>query len=66
MYSHTRSRSIAKKCHDLGVDLSRINDIDTSNIPDSKYELLRIIACHNDALLKVCQRIDQIYSLINY
>ena len=66
MYSHTRSRSIAKKCHGLGVDLSRVNDIDTSNIPDSMYELLRIIACHNDVLAGLSNRIDLTYSLVNY
>ncbi|MDP7373218.1 MAG: arginine--tRNA ligase, partial [Candidatus Poseidoniaceae archaeon] len=72
MYSHTRSRSIAKKCHDLGVDLSRINDIDTSNIPDSMYELLRIIACHNDVLARSVKQnrpnlfASQLLNLANY
>ncbi len=56
MYSHTRSRSIAKKCLDLGVTyqestaLNMLHNI--SEIPDSMFELLRVMATHNDALMK--------------
>ena len=56
MYSHTRSRSIAKKCADMGVthqDSKAQNISDNlSEIPESMFELLRVIATHNDALMK--------------
>ena len=56
MYSHTRSRSIAKKCSDLGVEYqpgdAAIISQNPSNIPDSMFELLRAMATHNDALMK--------------
>ena len=56
MYSHTRSRSIAKKCLDLGVthqENTTKNGIPIlSEIPDSMFELLRVIATHNDVLMK--------------
>lgn len=52
MYSHTRSRSIAKKCLDLGVQSPVKEELDFSNIPNSMSELLRTIACHDDALSK--------------
>ena len=56
MYSHTRSRSIAKKCSDLGVEYqpgdAAIISQNASNIPDSMFELLRAMATHNDALMR--------------
>ena len=56
MYSHTRSRSIAKKCADMGVTYqdSKAQNIshNLSEIPESMFELLRVIATHNDALMK--------------
>lgn len=56
MYSHTRSRSIAKKCSDLGVayqpEDSAVILQNPTNIPDSMFELLRAMATHNDALMK--------------
>ena len=56
MYSHTRSRSIAKKCSELGVanhaeDAANISKHST-DIPDSMFELLRVMATHNDALMR--------------
>ena len=60
MYSHTRSRSIAGKCLDLGVayDESKSDNIsyDFSDIPQSMFELLRVIATHNDALMKAVEQ----------
>ena len=56
MYSHTRSRSIAKKCSDLGVthqdSIEKNISYNLSEIPESMFELLRVIATHNDALMK--------------
>ena len=56
MYSHTRSRSIAKKCSDLGVthqdSIEQNISYNLSEIPESMFELLRVIATHNDALMK--------------
>jgi len=56
MYSHTRSRSIAKKCSDLGAVYqngdSEIILQNPTEIPDSMFELLRVMATHNDALMK--------------
>lgn len=56
MYSHTRSRSIAKKCSDLGVayrsEDAAIMSQNPTDIPDSMFELLRVMATHNDALKK--------------
>ena len=56
MYSHTRSRSIAKKCSDLGVEYqpgdAAIISQNPTNIPDSMFELLRAMATHNDALMR--------------
>jgi len=56
MYSHTRSRSIAKKCSDLGVayqpEDAAIISQNPTNIPDSMFELLRAMATHNDALMR--------------
>lgn len=56
MYSHTRSRSIAKKCSDLGVayrsEDAAIMSQNPTDIPDSMFELLRVMATHNDALRK--------------
>ena len=56
MYSHTRSRSIAKKCSDLGVayqpEDAAILSQNPTTIPDSMFELLRAMATHNDALMK--------------
>ncbi len=56
MYSHTRSRSISNKCLALGVTF---DDIDYSKLenenhemPNSMYELLRVMVTHNDALSK--------------
>ena len=56
MYSHTRRRSIAKKCSELGVanhteDAANISKHST-DIPDSMFELLRVMATHNDALMR--------------
>ena len=60
MYSHTRSRSIASKCLALGVayEDSNIENInyDFSDIPQSMFELLRVIATHNDALMKAVEQ----------
>jgi len=56
MYSHTRSRSIAKKCLELGVAFNEENHtglIDkNAEIPMSMVELLRIMVIHNDVLEK--------------
>ena len=56
MYSHTRSRSIAKKCSDLGVthqdSIAQNISYNLSEIPESMFELLRVIATHNDVLMK--------------
>lgn len=56
MYSHTRSRSIAKKCLDLGAQSLENEELDFSNIPNSMYELLRTIACHDDALSRAVEQ----------
>ena len=72
MYSHTRTRSIAKKCHDLGVNVAQNNDLNLSEIPESMYELLRIIACHNDILARAVEQsrpnlfANQLLNLANY
>ena len=65
MYSHTRSRSIAKKCLDLGVQSPVKEELDFSNIPNSMSELLRTIACHDDALSNLLNKIGRIYLRIN-
>lgn len=56
MYSHTRSRSIAKKCFDLGVLHPSDAQINFSEIPASMYELSRVIACHEDALSRAVEQ----------
>ena len=51
MYSHTRSCSIAEKCRAID-NLDDTVDYDYTEIPGSMYELLRVIACHNDLLAR--------------
>ena len=51
MYSHTRCCSIAEKCRAID-NLDDTVDYDYTEIPGSMYELLRVIACHNDLLAR--------------
>ena len=58
MYSHTRARSIEKKCIELGIDVDLIcqsqissNDI-LHELPNSLIDLLRCMAIQNDVLLR--------------
>ena len=58
MYSHTRSRSIANKCLEIGLDVDLIcekeivlEDI-SENLPNSLIDLLRCMASQNDVLLR--------------
>ncbi len=58
MYSHTRARSIEKKCIELGIDVELVvqskissNDI-LHELPNSLIDLLRCMAIQNDVLLR--------------
>ena len=55
MYSHTRTKSIAKKCADLGIKIENINPDEISlesvdDCPNGLHNLLRTITLHNDVL----------------
>tara|TARA_X000000368_G_scaffold79183_1_gene59249 strand:+ start:848 stop:2632 length:1785 start_codon:yes stop_codon:yes gene_type:complete len=55
MYSHTRTKSIAKKCANLGIKIENINPDEISlesldDCPNGLYNLLRTITLHNDVL----------------
>ena len=62
MYSHTRSRSIASKCKDIGLDVDSIcnkeiviEDI-SDHLPKSLIDLLRCIAIQNDVLQRAVEQ----------
>ena len=55
MYSHTRTKSIARKCATFGIEIDTINPNEISlesldDCPNGLYNLLRTITIHNDVL----------------
>ena len=62
MYSHTRSRSIANKCEDIGLDVDLIcnKEIVIEDIPDelpnSLIDLLRCMAIQTDVLQRAVEQ----------